>query len=426
LTDEKPHELLIIKRNRGGEAGHHGGAWKIAFADFMTAMMALFLVLWLLSATNEKTKVSIARFFNPVKLVDMSTMKKGVSDPNENISSNPDPKVGSPTPAQDISAPATAADHQPTHSEAALFRDPYAVLAEIVASGEAREASLDNTPMADKSEKSIDLAEPFKDPFKIMIPDVLPNQADVQKKAEAAPAKPGEPAVKPALPIPAPLAAAPPASFPHAPPVPPVSGKAAPAPASQPQQQAVKAQSVNQAVRDDGARALADRPQKTDASIDAETIKLRGEILEAIAKTVGKTGADKTLPDIEIKASDEGILISLTDQYNYTMFAIGSAEPQARTIQVMDKIAAILKQYPGGIVIRGHTDGHPYKSGTYDNWRLSSARAQMAEYMLIRGGLDEKRVEKIEGHADHKLKNAQSPFADENRRIEILLRKDRT
>jgi chemotaxis protein MotB len=45
--------------------------------------------------------------------------------------------------------------------------------------------------------------------------------------------------------------------------------------------------------------------------------------------------------------------------------------------------------------------------------------------MLIRGGLDEKRIEKIEGYADRKLKNMKSPFADENRRIEILLKKDR-
>jgi flagellar motor protein MotB len=50
-------EILIIKRGRGGgEEGHHGGVWKIAYADFMTAMMAFFLVMWLVNAANEKTK----------------------------------------------------------------------------------------------------------------------------------------------------------------------------------------------------------------------------------------------------------------------------------------------------------------------------------------------------------------------------------
>jgi chemotaxis protein MotB len=75
------------------------------------------------------------------------------------------------------------------------------------------------------------------------------------------------------------------------------------------------------------------------------------------------------------------------------------------------------------LVVRGHTDGRPYKSGTYDNWRLSTARAQMAYYMLLRGGIDEKRFEHIEGHADRDLRVADDPEAAQNRRIEILLRK---
>ncbi len=91
----------------------------------------------------------------------------------------------------------------------------------------------------------------------------------------------------------------------------------------------------------------------------------------------------------------------------------------------MEQITQLLKDRPGKIVVRGHTDGRPYKSATYDNWQLSAARAQMAHYMLVRGGLDEKRIERIEGYADHLLKTANDPLAAENRRIEILLRKDK-
>ncbi len=104
------------------------------------------------------------------------------------------------------------------------------------------------------------------------------------------------------------------------------------------------------------------------------------------------------------------------------MFAIGSAEPQPRVLKMMDAIAASLKSMPGIIVVRGHTDARPYRSATYDNWRLSSARAQMAYYMLIRGGLPEKRFERIEGYADRRLKDPSHPLAAENRRIEILVR----
>ncbi|HVO93053.1 MAG TPA: flagellar motor protein MotB [Terriglobales bacterium] len=53
---------IIIKKVKG-HGGHHGGAWKVAYADFVTAMMALFLVLWLLGATNSKEKAVIAHYF---------------------------------------------------------------------------------------------------------------------------------------------------------------------------------------------------------------------------------------------------------------------------------------------------------------------------------------------------------------------------
>ena len=57
---------IIIKKKkvvRGG--GHHGGAWKVAYADFVTAMMAFFLLMWLLGATDEKQRQGLADYFNP-------------------------------------------------------------------------------------------------------------------------------------------------------------------------------------------------------------------------------------------------------------------------------------------------------------------------------------------------------------------------
>jgi chemotaxis protein MotB len=57
---------VIIKRKKvvqGG--GHHGGAWKVAYADFVTAMMAFFMLMWLLNATTEKQKKGLADYFSP-------------------------------------------------------------------------------------------------------------------------------------------------------------------------------------------------------------------------------------------------------------------------------------------------------------------------------------------------------------------------
>lgn len=56
---------IIVKKIKRGGGGHHGGAWKVAYADFVTAMMAFFLLLWLLNVTTEEQKMGIADYFDP-------------------------------------------------------------------------------------------------------------------------------------------------------------------------------------------------------------------------------------------------------------------------------------------------------------------------------------------------------------------------
>src|ERR1700691_5394020 len=65
MDDDKLAPIYIIKK-KGGHAGHHGGAWKVAYADFVTAMMALFIVLWLLSS-SEATKKAVGGYFTDPK-----------------------------------------------------------------------------------------------------------------------------------------------------------------------------------------------------------------------------------------------------------------------------------------------------------------------------------------------------------------------
>jgi len=67
--DAKKLQPIIIKRIKKGGHGHHGGAWKIAYADFVTAMMAFFLLMWLLGSTTEGDKKGIADYFqSPLKI----------------------------------------------------------------------------------------------------------------------------------------------------------------------------------------------------------------------------------------------------------------------------------------------------------------------------------------------------------------------
>jgi len=64
MADAQP---IIIKKKKGGHGGHHGGAWKVAYADFVTAMMSLFIVLWLMSSTSKQTQDEIAGYFRDPK-----------------------------------------------------------------------------------------------------------------------------------------------------------------------------------------------------------------------------------------------------------------------------------------------------------------------------------------------------------------------
>src|SRR5688500_18482394 len=68
---------IIIKKVEEGHHGHHGGAWKVAYADFVTAMMAFFLLLWLLGSTTEEQRKGIADYFNPSIAVSSSPSGAG-------------------------------------------------------------------------------------------------------------------------------------------------------------------------------------------------------------------------------------------------------------------------------------------------------------------------------------------------------------
>ena len=61
---EEPQPIIVKKINKGGD-GHHGGAWKVAYADFVTAMMAFFLLMWLLNVTTAEQKNAISSYFDP-------------------------------------------------------------------------------------------------------------------------------------------------------------------------------------------------------------------------------------------------------------------------------------------------------------------------------------------------------------------------
>jgi chemotaxis protein MotB len=91
---EKPVQPIIIKKVKKAAHGHHGGAWKIAYADFVTAMMAFFLLMWLISMTTQEQKVGLAEYFAPAALSPSTSGAGGVLmgnalDKSGNKSSSP-------------------------------------------------------------------------------------------------------------------------------------------------------------------------------------------------------------------------------------------------------------------------------------------------------------------------------------------------
>lgn len=71
---------IIVKKIKKGGGGHHGGAWKIAYADFVTAMMAFFLLMWLLGSTSKAQKEGIAEYFQTPLMVALQGPAVGQSD----------------------------------------------------------------------------------------------------------------------------------------------------------------------------------------------------------------------------------------------------------------------------------------------------------------------------------------------------------
>ncbi|MBD2745543.1 MotB family protein [Microvirga sp. BT688] len=398
MSKSDKQEIIIVRRGDDAEDVVKGGAWKIAHADFMTAMMAFFLVMWLISLTDEETRSGVANYFNPVQLAESTPNKKGLDDPQnvppDNETDNT--KDGKEKGSGEGTGGKSHQLQKPRFKEGALFQDPYAVLARIA---DEIEATPHDTLGADVTPGESDVpglkaGEAFRDPFDPLYWQVAP----IEEMKTDSPLKPGT-----------------------APSAPSKAVMDAIASLSEKPQAGHKAQSQSQAPSAGGqAAAPGSSGEQTAAeanAADQKAAELKREIFKAVQTTKDVTPQ----PHIEVRRTGAGTLISLTDDFDFTMFAVGSAEPHAKVVRAMAEIAKILQARPGKIVIRGHTDARPFKSANYDNWRLSHARAQMALYMLVRGGLDEKRIVRVEGHADREPKMPSDPNADQNRRVEILL-----
>lgn len=106
----KSNQPIIIKKVKKAAHGHHGGAWKIAYADFVTAMMAFFLLMWLISMTTPEQKTGLAEYFAPAAVSESTSGSGGVLEGsalarNGTLSSGSRPEIS----RRDDAAPSDAA-----------------------------------------------------------------------------------------------------------------------------------------------------------------------------------------------------------------------------------------------------------------------------------------------------------------------------
>lgn len=408
-THQGKNEIIIVKRRGGSDDdGAHGGVWKIAYADFMTAMMAFFLVMWLVNAANEESKASVASYFNPIKLMDDKPTDRGIKQ----VGNTQDGEANAPKSKSEGEGTtdgeaaevgnqenSTAGEKQ-DYSESDYFENPFSVLAEI-----AQETGT-QTNISDKGEGGAADSGPatgasggdaYRDPFD---PDFWSKQVELDRQAQ----EDSQAMVE-------------------------VDGY----PLNEATSDAVDDLGLN----DDPYAQAGDFGSNNDAGpkgsqtadtagedgtgaqaaeIEAEAETLKEEIAKALGNGVGKLSEGLT-----VTPAEGGLLVSLTDQLDFGMFNVGSAVPGRDLVVAMEKIGELLAKRPGAIAIRGHTDARPYSSGNDDNWRLSTARAHSALFMLVRGGVPEDRIVQVSGFADRRLKDPENPYAEVNRRIEILV-----
>jgi chemotaxis protein MotB len=460
-------ELVIIRRRSAfAEADFNGGVWKIAYADFMTALMAFFLVMWLIHAVDQETRESVASYFNPVKLAERTPDKKGVDDPQkkepskavEADSAKPAPESRAPP-----APPAPSADdaaRAPRYEETTLFRDPYAVLTEIAGTPSpqpSRERRIGATLGPEKLQGAKG-AQAYRDPFDPIYWQLapkapvesrsrrasggsIPSDEDIAALVDGEERRPSDGSLDATV-VPPPSArvdrdSSPPdlqalsrgqqptLSPPQASPRQQTSLQPSRTDAAPPQPiAAVARDAANDPARPASAGAETKPVEDKPAAIAPAAAETRPVVAGSLQAAIRAALASDPTPGpvVEVRQTDEGVLVSLTDAANFGMFAIGSAEPQPELVRTIDRIAPLIAKVPGVVVVRGHTDGRPFRSPNYDNWRLSTARAHMAFHMLIRGGIEQKAIERIEGYADKRLKRPDDPLAPQNRRIEILVR----
>ena len=364
---------IVLKRIEEGGHGHHGGAWKVAYADFVTAMMAFFLLMWLLNATTEEQRRGIADYFAPSNV--MARSESGTGLP-----------FGGRTPHESTPLSQDAGAIQ-------MQRGPMPVLADVEIEDDS-DTLARPVPRRDGPEGEDEEAEPRR--VQQARADAPPGDADPRRLGdgtEAAPRRDGEPRQGADL-------------------DPRRAGDTDP----------------RQPGETDPRRAAETDPRRlSDAALRAEHARReRAAFEQAAAEIRAAVAQDPQLAEfgrqLLVEQVPEGLRIQLVDAERQPMFALGGAAPNDRARQLLARVAQVVQRLPNAIAIAGHTDATPFRgSSDRSNWDLSAERANVTRRLLTEAGLPEARIRSVTGNAERDLLLPDQPNAAANRRVSITL-----
>jgi chemotaxis protein MotB len=147
--------------------------------------------------------------------------------------------------------------------------------------------------------------------------------------------------------------------------------------------------------------------------------KLKEELLQSIHHL---DPLNKLKDQIEITITQEGLRIELMESAKGTFFELGSSQPTPALKDLLQVLAQELGKLPNKISIEGHTDSKPYSGGrAYDNWDLSSERANEARRLMQAEGVRSDQISQVRGFADQRLRLPQQPEDPSNRRISLIV-----
>jgi chemotaxis protein MotB len=359
---------IIVRHGGPDRRRHHGGTWKIAYADFVTAMMAFFLLLWLANSTTEEQRTGIAEYFNPTNPLSRSLGGSGQPFGGRTI----DSQAGF---TSNITAAVRTSRQPPPTFDVDPEYMPQQRTGPTERAGDEAEWELNGHPLSESAS--------LHQTGTVQLAAAAVQDAFAQRIASQA-----------------------------------AGGTMLQGPVAD-----LGPRRVEGAMASRQQAAWAQPDLSRDHRIAAERLMLRAAAQEIRSAIVMDPQLRSLAAHMLIEEVPEGLRIQMVDGEGQALFATGVAAPNERGRALLLRAASVIARLPHSLEITGHTDAAPFRSGSdaRSNWELSVERANAARRLLLDAGITERRVRAMTGRADQELLRPTEPLHPANRRVSVLV-----